>query len=394
MPGRNPLSDRVAERRRRAFGVATRAMGGLLLLLAHPGAQARTNVYSRDNYRDVRWVGRGNTGVASISDGSALFYNPAGLAFSPAYSLTVLNPFLGADQSFVSSAREAKGITSGGKKLTERFSPFLGKPLSVQGGIFPNLAIPNFAVGFWDYADAQISYRNPVNPEFDVQGRNDYGFITGGAARFRNFSAGGSIRFQRRKLVKEYLTGGSLLNVDGNTLKNLVRSGDGWGLNLGAQYMHELGPSHRLSFGTTVEDVGNTKFRNQKGGRSPEPQRQQINAGATYGFDSTFIDGLVLFDMRQIRYTDMSYTKKIYMGTELSFLYMDFRGGFFQGNWTAGLSLRFFPIFTLDFSTYGEELDYAAGIRRSRIYMIGLRSGLQMKKAAIKKSRLSLDDVP
>ena len=35
--------------------------------------------YKRDDYRDMRWLARGNTGVASVNDATAIFYNPANL---------------------------------------------------------------------------------------------------------------------------------------------------------------------------------------------------------------------------------------------------------------------------------------------------------------------------
>ena len=49
---------------------------------------AHAGNYLRDVFRDIRWLGRGNTGVATIDDGTAMFYNPGALGITETYSFS------------------------------------------------------------------------------------------------------------------------------------------------------------------------------------------------------------------------------------------------------------------------------------------------------------------
>ncbi len=348
-------------------------------------------LFKRDTYRDIRWLGRGNAGIAVVNDGTSVFYNPGGIGNIEDYNFTITNPSAGGNQNFVSSFQELVSLGGSNESLTQKFSPFLGKPLGLQGSVFPNIAIPSFVVGFWDYFDFQFEYRNPVNPQLSVEGRNDYGFIIGtGKKIHENLSVGMSLRYQKRKVVSELITGATLLTDTSSYLTSLFRNGEGWGLNIGAQYKKKVGKAQFVALGFAVEDLGQTRFVDQNSSRYPAPQQQKVNLGSAFGFNTNWLDGLVLLDVKQLTENDSSNTKKIYTGLELSFLKMEVRGGYFQGYWTAGLSVRLFPFLDLDFATYGEELDTAAGLRENRMWMIGVSSGLELKKTKKRRQRFDL----
>ncbi len=356
------------------------------------GAQSS---FSGDNFRDIRWLGRGNTGVATINDATAVFYNPGGIPLATSYRLQILNPALGANQNLYTGLNAITDVGTGGSNtgIASKFSPFLGKPLSVEASVFPSLSIPGFVAGVWDYVDSGIQYRNPVNPELDLAYRNDYGIIVGSGVKLaKGLGVGASMRYQRRKFVDTTVTGGLVLAGNTSALSNLIESGEGWGLNLGTQYHHEINSYNWFAVGLAAEDVGYTRFVNQHlGEQAPKPQRTQLNSGLAYGFTSQLADLSFRFDMRQLSNTEMSYTKRIYMGTEINLPLIDLRGGFFQGYWTAGFSFKALGAFDIDFATYGKELDSAAGIRESRVWMVGISTGIEFKKTSKRKQRFTLE---
>lgn len=344
--------------------------------------------YHKDNYRDVRALGRGNTGVATITDGNAAFYNPGGLALAQSYNVTLVNSSVGGGQNIVDSFTELKDATKDSNTtLNQKFSPFLGKPLGLEGSLFPYISVPRFMAGFWDYFKMDMTYRNPVNPEIEIDGRNDYGLVTGFAVPVvPGLGVGASARYQRRRAANARITGATVLSGSGSTLEDTFVSGEAFALNVGVQWKRTMSNNSFYALGMAIEDLGDTKFRNQKlNGRPPLAQKMAVNFGSAFGFSSTLVDGALLFDMRHANHRDLSYTKKFFMGTELSLPVVDLRGGFFQGYWTAGATIKILPLFDLDVTTYGEELDSAAGIRQNRVWMLGLRAGLAIKKQGDKK---------
>jgi len=359
--------------------------GHFIAFSAHAGD------YTRDNFRDIRWLGRGNAGVAVVDDGTALFYNPAGLARTETYGVEILNPVLGANQNFVGSFSELATLTSGSDTLSSKFAPFLGKPLGMQVNVFPHLHVPGFALGLWNYLDASVVYRNPVNPQLDLETRNDYGVIMGSAWGYKKLlSFGASIRYQRRKQLFDSLTAGSILTSNTSLLTSLMRHGNAIAINLGVQARQDFGPQF-VALGLAVEDIGTTTFRNTVAQPDLDRQKQQVNLGTAWGFDSPFARVKLLFDLRQLTNTEMDKTKKMQMGVEAGTLFLDARLGFFQGYWTAGLTLQALPFLSIDLASYGEELDVAAGQRYNRYWMLGMRLGADLKPKARKKQRYSLD---
>jgi len=373
------------------------ALGAFLFFVFCNGSSAQSN-FARDNFRDIRWLGRGNTGVATITDATAVFYNPGGIPLSNSYRLSFLNPYLAGNQNFYSSIKEVADLNSDSNNSTigSKFSPFLGKPLGVQGAVFPSVAIPGFVIGAWDYLDTGMQYRNPVNPEFNLNFRNDYGVVIGSGIQVaKGLGVGASLRFQKRRFIDTTLTGGTVLAGNTSMFKDLFKSGEGWGVNLGSQYRQAINKNSWCAFGLAIEDLGYTSFRNQKLGKhSPLPQRMQINAGSAYGLQAGPTELSLRFDMRQLSNSDLSHSKKLFMGAELNLPFLvDLRAGFFQGYWTAGVSVKLIPFFDIDFTTYGEELDSAAGIRQSRMWMLGISAGLELKKTSRRKQRFTLDNL-
>lgn len=362
------------------------------LLLAAATAQAGR--YERDSFRDVRWLGRGNTGVAIVDDGSSVFYNPAGLAHNDAYIFPLFNPWFGANTNFASSFSQLTTLYQGSSTLSEKFAPFLGKPLALQGAIMPHVAVPYFTAGYYAYGDTSLVYRNPVYPRLDIDVRYDYGPFVGGGLNVQDkLFLGASIRYIRRTAIDEQITADTLLANSASLLKNLTHKGEGWGFNIGAQFRQKINDMNAIAFGVTVEDAGYTRFKNSDRTVPPATQVQQVNFGTAYEVKALGLSSTLLFDIRQYTNNEMSFTKKVHFGAEFNFYIATVRGGYFQGNWCGGLTFSALPFLNFDFTTYAEEIDSAAGLRNNRYYILGMRMGIDLKPGQSgrkKKSRFDL----
>jgi hypothetical protein len=349
--------------------------------------------FTRDSYRDVRFLGRGGAGIADVRGGAAAFYNPAGLATSQNFSFVPLEASLGFNKNIYTSFAEISTLTSSGETLSEKFSPLLGKPLALQGSFFPHLSARGLMLGFYDYMDVNIEYRDPVFPRLDLAARNDWGLVAGfGIPLAPNFHIGASIRYMRRRNIEEVLNMASVFNLTGSYLLEIMEKGEAWGLNVGALFRQDLNSRLWLSAGFAVEDVGYTQFKNANRGPLPNRQAQKMNTGFAAGLKIPAGEAKLLFDIKELNDLEKSYTKKIYTGGELLLPLLTLRGGFYQGYWTTGISTYVLPGLELDLVTYGEELDSAAGLREARYWMLGLRTSLDMKKKSSgRKQRFTLD---
>lgn len=355
--------------------------------------QARAPAYDRDTYRDNRLLGRGNAGIADVSGGIAAFYNPAALAKSSTFSFTPLDFAIGANQNIGTSFNEILSLTSSDGTLSERFAPLQGKPLGLQGTFFPHLAVPGFMIGFYDYFDTNLEYRDPVLPVLEVDARNDWGIIFGGARELpMGVMFGFSARYMKRRLIDEDVSIATAFNLTGAYLQEIMAEGETFGVNLGLLKSQKLNSFSSLSVGLAIEDVGFSGFKNSDRGTLPLRQAMKWNTGLAYKLKSSLAGLTIAADFKELTNTDKSFSKKVYLGTEVDLPAVNVRGGFFQGYWTAGLTITAIPFMDLDFTTYGEELDSAAGLRQARYWLMGIRMGLDLSnKTKKKKQRFTLD---
>lgn len=363
-------------------------LGALCFLVC---ANANARFYQSPIYKDIRWLGRANTGVALISDGTALFYNPAGLAKDGIYNVSLVNPAVGANRNIYDSALTFMG--SSPQTINEYFEPLMGKPLAAEATVFPYIRVPNFAAGYF-LANSQVyHFQNPVNPTLEIDYRYDRGVILGGGYSYLDkLFMGASIRYHNRSMILDSFSGATITELSLQSLLDRIKQGIGWGLNLGLQYRHEITKDQNLHLGVAFEDVGYTTFRSQTlGVGEPLTQATRASVGLAYtgtvpGFSYAF-----LIDANNLMDYDQSYSKKIQFGAELAMPVMTVRGGMYQGYWTAGLSTSLLPFLTLDIATYAEELGVAGGQQSNRYYMIGLQMGIELNKKKQRKQKYTLD---
>ena len=354
-------------------------------------ASASAELYRTPVYRDIRWLGRADTGVALISDGTAAFYNPGGLGKGDSVDISLLNPFVGANRNVYDSAQTF--LESNPESISDYLDPFMGMPLAAQASYFPYLRLPHFMAGYFIVNAQVMRLRNPVNPELNIDYRYDRGVVLGGGFDVaEKLFVGASFRYQKRSMIKDTLSGSIITDLSLDQLLDRLTEGEGWGLNLGAQYRHELAAGQALHFGVAFEDIGNTTFRSQtikKG--APLTQATYTSAGFAYTGQVTGFSYAFLLDFKNLSQFDESYSKKVQVGAEVALPVFTLRGGMHQGYWTAGLSATVLPFLTLDFATYGEELGVAGGQQDNRYYMLGLQMSMELNHKKQRKQKYTLD---
>lgn len=360
--------------------------------------RAQTVLY-RENYRDTRLLGAGNAGIAFVDGGLAGFMNPAGIANAKGISFKFIDASFGGNQSFADSYTALSPMLSGGggeQTLSQKFSPFLGKPLGLQGSFFPYLMAPGMLIGVWDYTDFSLLYSDPVYPRLEANFRNDYGIILGTAKNIGDrLSLGVSVRYQRRKMVNQAFTADTLLTANVQTLMNAFERGDGYGLNAGLQYKQPLGNGQDAGLGLAVEDAGQTRFKASTRGESEPPrQYQSINLGLGYGVSTALVDVRLNFDVHGINERRGNYAKRLFTGALVSLPAIDLRAGLYQGYWTLGVTLKVLPFVEIDATSYAEEMGVVASQHQNRWYLLGFRFGMDLNgvsSSGKKKQKYSLD---
>ena len=365
----------------------------LIVLVMVPGAYAQEKT-TRDGYRDFRWLGRGNAGIAAVNDGLSGFYNPAGIGRNEIYIFNFLDTSFGGNSNIAQGYTAFNAFVGGDGTLSTKLEPLLGVPMGLQGNFFPHVAVPGLVVGFFDYGETQFLYSDPVYPRLNLYARNDYGGLVGfGAGIADRFYWGLSLRYTRRLFVDEAITSAALLNYSSTYLASILRRGNAFGLNGGVQYHQPMGAQQWFGLGLAVEDFGATTFTNSSRLRVPSRQEQQINAGVAYGLNLPLSTIGFYFDVRQLYTQNIDITKRIHFGMDVELVLLDLRAGFNEGYWTAGLTLKVLPLIDIDLVTYGEEIGAMAGQQQNRYYLIGLKLGMDLKdkKVARRKQRFTLD---
>ena len=355
------------------------AIAGAMLghaVVVHAEADATT-----PNFQDIRFLGRGNTGIAVVQDSTAAFYNPAGIGAIKSIQANLFNPVLGGHENFYSSYKEIAHFGSGSTTLSDKFAPFLGHPLGLQGSYFPSIAIPNFVLGYAYVVDGRVNMRNPVFPELDVNYRYDKTLVMGTGYSYKNWlNFGTSIRYVRRQTLNAVYDASVLTSATTALLTDSMQKGEGYALNLGMQARQPVGKMSWVAMGLTMDDVGMTPFKTNNPLARPPRQAQSVNLGLAGGVKvGALAEFKLLADFHRLDHNDESFTKKAFIGTEFGLLVWDFRAGLYQGYWTLGFSWKILPFLALDLATYASEADSAAGLHGDRVWMLGLSMPLELK---------------
>lgn len=333
----------------------------VVLLLAVSAAAGTPNV----RYKDIRALGMGGPGIATMNDFSAVMYNPAQLVRAEFHvDLINIQVNVGKDITDMLSFYDDHQTTFDGwsdadtvdqDALIDAMTPFDDNWMGV--GAYPQIGVsfPNFAVGVYGASDVRFRADKGVfNPKAYVDGVADLVFTAGAAMELpvgflpHKLYGGAAIKIIRRNQIEHFKLAAD--DVELGTVLDSLRGEtvSGFGLDIG--FLYEL--TSNIDLGMKVTDlIGNID------GDAPP---RVVNVGSAWQLMPKL---KLAADLN-----DMFFTKgenifnKLYFGAEFTPIsILPLRAGFGQGYPSIGAGLKLGPL-DLDGAIYGVEFsDHPGG---------------------------------
>lgn len=348
----------------------------LVVALAVGAAAKPPNV----NYRDIRAVGMGGAGIATMNDFSATMYNPAQLVRAERhFDLINVQATMGNDvigmfdfydehqetfENWDDATPDERSVLL--NDMSEYDDNWMGF------GAYPQIgfSLPNFAVGIYGAGDVLFKADKGVfDPRVYMRGVADY-VLTGGAAielpvNFlpNKLYGGAALKIIRRYQVRELTLSASDVDVSTAYDTLVEESLHGFGLDVGALY--ELIPG-RMDLGMNIRDL--------VGSIDGDAPPIQVNVGAAYHVSR---DIMLAADFNDVFFSEgENVFNKLYFGGEYSgFRILALRAGFAQGWPSVGAGLKL-GILDIDGAIYGVEHTDHPGGDGDYNYAVRLKLGL------------------
>lgn len=338
--------------------------------------------------KEIRYLSRspeallkGDAFTAQADDEYTLFYNPAGLGKTKGLQFTPLNPAFGLTNAYEDQDRFKDFPKRDAAAMSQRI---MGFPIYTNAGIHPSVKFGPFGFSAFLENTTSLTLRNAVYPQLDIFYRYDRGFIVGfahsigsGGGKLRGkknskkvvtgqkTSIGGAFKhITREGLDKTYdlfgpeltaaISGGDSSNYTEIRRELGYSKGSAWGADLGILHSLTRGSSE-LSFGASVLDIGDTKFKKQNASDPEVPQQDMlISTGVSWSQNFTLLDYSLSLDMKPIN-KEIEALRALHVGFELGFPILRLFSGWGEGYISYGLTLDFFAM-KLTAGVYGVEL--------------------------------------
>ncbi len=318
-------------------------------------------------YTSTRALGMGGAFTAIASGQDALFYNPAGLAKTKGFDLTIMDIKLGADGLNAFTAYQNFQNANG--NVLNQLNSLFGQQLWMGAGGKTAFVGPGFGVSFFDMSHIALNMANPAFPNFNIDLINDYGGNVGFAFEPVPGLSVGTVVSRITRFGSVFPIGASTLaNLNNNAIVNqLSNQGVGYGVDFGANFVMPMPSKPTFSF--VWKNVGTTTFSLDTG--TIRPPQIQDNITWAYGMNINLpgLDINPALDFTNTNRTDIDLSKKVNFGIEFAFPVISIRGGFHQGYYTLGVGTTL-GAFHIDAATYGEELGVYASQQEDRRYLI------------------------
>ena len=359
----------------------------LSAVIALPISSAVTAAEYPYSYRSGYFLGRGDTGIAVAEDEEAIFYNPAGVALGKGIFKRVVfaAPHIEVSKDTRDVVRE---ISLQNNDPTETLRAHEGIPQHFGLANFTGIILRKAAIGFYGYSSTSVLlFKDPEASAFETieaESRTDAGltFTLGHRLGKSNFYLGTTMKYVQRAQAAFFANATDTDEV-GNLTGNdrLAMNGTGTGADLGLMYQSKS--RVKFAFGLTIMDVGDTVFVPDEATELTEKERPLKNSKQTVNIGFGLVPGTrvskikLLLDFRDILdVTEMSVTKKIHIGTEITVLnVIGMTAGLNQGYPTFGLYADT-RVIRGDIGMYTEELGKRAGSRPDTRIFFKLSLGL------------------
>lgn len=336
------------------------------------------------NFRDIRALGMGGPGVATMKGFDALIYNPAMLAKSE-FGLELINveahiskdafdlvDFIDKNQDILDNYTDADYSDAERQRLVDDMARFDNN--SLGAGVYPKLglSLKNFAIGA--YATSDIDFRldmGIIEPRIFIDGHADVVYSAGFAAKLQpglisflmnDLFVGGAIKIIKRQTVSYKATAS---DADFDSVVDSLREDleTGWGVDLGALY--EIVPG-KIDLGVKVVDL----LASIEGDKPPTI----FNVGASWRYSKALLFAADYNDFFMHR--GANFFNRLHFGAEFNLgKIMMLRGGFGQGYPSAGAGLDFGGL-QFDVAVYGIEKGSVPGGDGDYMYSARLKIGI------------------
>ena len=351
------------------FSGAAFLVAPFILVLALFPSRALTQTLPM-GWTSVRALGMGNAYTAVVSNGDALFYNPAGLAKVSGIHWTVADPRVGANG--VNGIQAGQQLSASNANLQQILGPLYGQEIWAGGGAKTAITIPGFGVAGYVNSDVGFMPNSPPDPTMALNMFLDYGYAAGAAFDLIPYiwQVGVVGRYINRTGTTGNVGPATLGTGNNAQLLNVLENrGTGYALDFGSNITLPGPISPTMSF--VYRDIGNTSFSHDSGAAAPAPVNSEMIVGGSLALKLLLITITPAADFRYLTSTTAQLGMKVDLGVEIALPLLSLRAGFQQGYYTAGAGVDL-GIITVDAATYGVELGAYPGQMEDRRYMAQL----------------------
>lgn len=324
--------------------------------------------------QSTRSLAMGGTAIAMVRGVDALFINPAALTLNEGYSFTIgeLSAAAGLNASKVPS----QSATLSSADLT----PFYGNTLFSDVSAKSGMVFPNFGFGVYSSNFINLKFNDPVFPTFNFDFVSDYGYVVAGAMPVGpKTSFGIAGRHVKRWATEQDFLITDLIGTDLNQFMttNILSKGTGNALDL--SFLTQLNGSLNPTLAVVWKDVGETRFE-PTSGVGPDRQDNNLIFGASIQHPFALGTWTHAFEYNYIATNSIDLSKKIHLGTEVSYGLLDLRAGFYQGYLTYGAALDF-SFLRVEAASYALELGNSSGQSKSDRYQVSFSLNMDFDQA-------------
>ncbi len=321
-------------------------------------------------HSSVRALGMGDAYTALARDSSALYYNPAGLARVTGINLKIFQIRAGASGLEAYERIQEMQGSEGGEEYSDMIQELYGEHVWTGIGGDTAITVPMFGFTAYNHTDALIQIDNPVNPQIYTSIINDYGYTLGIGIPTSPFTAlGVNLKYVKRSGARVPYGASVIADLDPDVLYNNITGwGKGYGADVGMNFQIPA-PFFSATLSAVWRNVGDMKFRSDDPNADIPTEYQDMTVGASLLFDTPLLTVAPALDVRYLNREDIQLMRKINFGVEIGIPFLDIRGGFHEGYYTAGLGVNM-GLFRVDAATYGVELGEYPGQIEDRRYVV------------------------
>ncbi len=302
----------------------------------------------------------GGTCITQVRGAQSLFINSAMLARMEGFDFILAQAQVGISKDGQNLANQLQGSSS---SLTlQDIAPLYGKTITADVTARAGVALPYFGFGAYSSNYLSQTFIDPTFPTFNAHYISDYGYFLAGAFPLSaNASLGITARHARRWGGDKDINVSSLITASGSSVIDQNFPDHGVGNALDLSFATSF-PNAALkpTIAIVWNDVGSTRYQMTSGTQDPPAQKDNLIFGASIENQFLFGTWTNALEYKYITTNNEDFSKKLSVGTELSYGVVDLRAGFSQGYLTYGGGIDLW-VLKADVAYYAVELGSYAG---------------------------------